>query len=92
VLDLAHAKREQDVDEAANHGDGLHPGDEKNGASHVVAGRPEAEPELDDASDQLQPPDLDLIPNGDRLDDVELPAKIRKKLNTAASAANVSPG
>ena len=73
VLDLAHAKREHDVHDAANHGERRDPGDEKNGAATVVAGGPEAERELDDPCDQRHPPRVDLVPNGDRLDDVERP-------------------
>jgi hypothetical protein len=38
VLGLTHAKREQDVHEAANHGDGRHPCDQQNGRCAVVVG------------------------------------------------------
>src|ERR1041385_2361143 len=58
VLDLAHAEGEDDVPNAANDREGGHPGDQEHGAAAVVAGGPEAECELDDAPDQLQPPDL----------------------------------
>jgi hypothetical protein len=81
MLNLAHAKGEHDVVDAADHGDCGHPGDEENGAATVVAGRPEAERELDDASDQLQPPHLDLVPSRDRGDDVERPREDRVVLD-----------
>ena len=92
VLNLADAEGEHDVPDAADDRDRGHPGHEENRAATVVARRPEADQKLDDATDQLQPPDLDLTASRDRDDDVEVPAKIRKKLNTAASAANVLPG
>src|SRR5262249_26639343 len=69
VLDLPHAKREHDIPDAANDGDRRHPRDQKNRTAAVVASRPEPEHELDDAADQLQPPDLELTPRGDRDDE-----------------------
>src|SRR5262245_3877162 len=71
VLHFANAEREHDVSHAPDHREGRHPGNQEHGAAAVVAGSPEAEPELDDPADELQPPDLDLVSRRDRKDDVE---------------------
>src|SRR6478752_8349017 len=71
VLQLAHAEREHEVPHAADDRERRYPGDEQNGTPPVVASGPEAEEHLDDPADELQPPDLDLVPRGDRQDDVE---------------------
>src|SRR6476646_7609007 len=44
---------------------------------------PEAEPELDDPDDELQPPDLDLVPRRDRDDDVERPLENEEERDDA---------
>src|SRR5262245_48946039 len=74
VLDLTDAESQHDISDTANDGEGRYPSDEENGAAPVVTRRPEAERELDDAADQLEPPHLDLVPRGDRDDDVDRPA------------------
>ena len=71
VLQLADAEGGHDVPHTMDDRECGHPGDQKNSAAPVVARRPEAERELDDPADELQPPDLDLVPRGDRHDDVE---------------------
>jgi hypothetical protein len=70
VLKRVNAKGKHDVHHAPNHREGSHPGDQENRAAPVVTGGPEPEEELDDAPDQLQPPDLDLFPGRDGGDDV----------------------
>src|SRR5262245_8864367 len=75
VLHFPYAKGEHDVPHTANDRERRHPGDEQNGTSAVVARRPEAERKFDDPADQLQPPDLDLVPGGDRDDDVHDPGE-----------------
>jgi len=57
VLDPVDAKGEHDVPDAADDREGRHPGDQQRRAATVVAGCPEAERDLDDAAEQLQPPD-----------------------------------
>src|SRR5512132_228474 len=79
VLHFAHAEGEHDVPDATDEGDRRHPRNEEDRAAPVVSGGPEAERELDDAADQLEPPDLDLAPNGDGNDDVERPREHEKE-------------
>src|SRR6266511_2103984 len=79
VLELADPESENDVPDTANQGERGDPGDEQNRTPAVIAVSPEAERELDDASDQLQPPDLDLATSGDRSDDVERPGEDEDK-------------
>ena len=92
MLELTDAEGEQDVHDAANHGKGRNPGDEQNGAAPVEAGRPETQGELDDPSDQLQPPHLDLVSDGNRLDDVERPSEDEQEAEYRGQRQKVSPG
>src|SRR5580765_6964074 len=75
VLELTHTEREDEVPDTADDREGGDPGHEQDGTAAVVAGRPEAEDELDDAADELEPPDLDLVAGRDRDDDVERPGE-----------------
>jgi hypothetical protein len=75
VLNLSDPEREHDVADTADDRERRHPRNQEHGAPTVVAGRPDPEPELDDPADQLQPPDVDLVPGLNRLDLVERPGE-----------------
>jgi hypothetical protein len=92
VLDLAYAKREHDVHDAANHGERRDPGDEKNGAATVVAGG--QKPSASSMIPAINCTHHTSISYRTEIDSTmsNVPAKIRMKLKTPASAAKVSPG
>src|SRR5262249_55895299 len=75
VLEFAHAEGVHDVPHSADQRERANPGDEKDRAATVVTCCPESERDQNDPADELQPPDIDLVPGGDRHDDVEDPGE-----------------
>src|SRR4029453_5817729 len=75
MLELPYAKCEDDVPDAADHGERRHPRDKEDRAAAVVAGGPEPEHDLDDSRNKWQPPPPDLAAHRDGHDDVERPGE-----------------
>ena len=67
----AHAKREEQIRDAVRERDQADPDHEQDRLVPEVPRRPEAQQQLDRPDDEPDPPGVDLVPRGQRHDDVE---------------------